>query len=219
MAKKTIPPSKPLGYIYLVSCDAVSGVKIGYSGNPYKRLRGLQTGAPGILRLESTWLATQSDESQIHRLLSTLNRHLEWFDISVSNAVDFISTTLGAAPVPVLTTSDLAQIVPRFFSKWQTFRVDDLFDILSDAYDLLTRMFDFNALNSRTDISYARRAIQKIQSYEQPLDPMDVALKLSDAIGRVKSLQEHHDYYISVNASAIEQVLSAMRDEVWKFID
>lgn len=54
MAKKIISLSPTYGYIYVISCDATTRVKIGYSGNPVKRLKQLQTGAPGKLTVERT---------------------------------------------------------------------------------------------------------------------------------------------------------------------
>jgi hypothetical protein len=89
----------PQGFIYLIACEGVDRVKIGFSINPTSRMQSLATGAPGKLSLVNTWAGTQSDEALIHRRFSDLRTHLEWFEIESDEASRRITNILDRLPV------------------------------------------------------------------------------------------------------------------------
>lgn len=62
-------------------------VKIGYSKNPRRRLRQLQTGHPNKLKLLHTWEGDKLAEKRIHYILKPLilRHNSEWFKISLND--------------------------------------------------------------------------------------------------------------------------------------
>lgn len=54
-------------------------VKIGYSGDPNKRLKEIQTGNPYRLCIRKTICATQKEERETHRVLREFKTNGEWF--------------------------------------------------------------------------------------------------------------------------------------------
>jgi predicted GIY-YIG superfamily endonuclease len=80
-------------FVYLIQSLEDSSYKIGVSKHPKKRIKELQTGNSAELRLVEAY---QSDfANQIEKTLQRRYRHLqkegEWFDMSISNEVSFIS--------------------------------------------------------------------------------------------------------------------------------
>jgi len=75
-------PSVRLGTIYYVACDATLRLKIGYTaGSPEKRIKSLQTGSPGQLRLISAHPGTREDEAALHQHFAAKRLHGEWFEM------------------------------------------------------------------------------------------------------------------------------------------
>lgn len=66
--------------IYFVSKSGF--VKIGYSSNPYKRLKQLQTGSPERLELMFTIPGDRKLEKRLHKLLWRNREANEWFFLS-----------------------------------------------------------------------------------------------------------------------------------------
>jgi len=95
------------GFIYLISCEGTTRVKIGYSRNPTQRLRELSTSSPGRLSIVQVWEGSKWDEADIHRTLSDHRVHLEWFDIPVLEAITRISAIIAGAENP---DADLPQM-------------------------------------------------------------------------------------------------------------
>lgn len=87
------------GFLYLIKCDGASRIKIGFSSDPLRRLKELQTGAPGTLSIIAVWHTRQYYERLIHSLLGNKRRHLEWFEISTQESIEFISQTIGSGPL------------------------------------------------------------------------------------------------------------------------
>ncbi|MFG2629960.1 GIY-YIG nuclease family protein [Streptomyces sp. NPDC048473] len=81
--------------VYLIGSPESPLVKIGWSDNPERRLRDLQTGSPVPLQLLALFEGGAVIEAALHRQLADKRRHGEWFD-------------LGADPVAVV--SPLAKV-------------------------------------------------------------------------------------------------------------
>lgn len=81
-------------FLYAIQ-DSNSGfIKLGYSANPEQRLRELQTGNSGALRMVYTAQIREDRarpvEQQLHRDLNYLRARGEWFKISENHARDMI---------------------------------------------------------------------------------------------------------------------------------
>lgn len=78
-------------YVYVIAADAAGAVKIGFSKHPEKRLKQLQTGHSGELRLYYHHPLPVENVKLIERAIHDLNRHKrvkgEWFDMSVEDAI------------------------------------------------------------------------------------------------------------------------------------
>lgn len=70
------------GYIYTVLAPEMARVKIGFSVDPEKRLKGLQTGSSEHLIMVGYWEGWEFQEKQIHELFDEEWEKLEWFKIS-----------------------------------------------------------------------------------------------------------------------------------------
>jgi hypothetical protein len=71
------------GSIYFIGCTETKRLKIGFTaGDPYKRLRTLQTGSPTRLVLLETYHGTIQDEQDLHRKFATERLHGEWFEMT-----------------------------------------------------------------------------------------------------------------------------------------
>lgn len=85
----TIPALQPCdrnhprtGWIYYIACSATSRLKIGYtSGDVRKRLKALQTGSAGELRLIAMHPGTPDGERAIHAEFAKQRLHGEWFEM------------------------------------------------------------------------------------------------------------------------------------------
>jgi hypothetical protein len=67
------------GYIYFVSSPESSRIKIGYTGNPEKRIESLLTSSPSPLETLKVIEGTVAEERDLHRRFSHLRQHREWF--------------------------------------------------------------------------------------------------------------------------------------------
>lgn len=68
--------------IYVITCDETKSCKIGYSKNPEKRLKHLQTGNPSKLHLTKVIPGEFEDEKQLHSKFKHLSKKGEWFELS-----------------------------------------------------------------------------------------------------------------------------------------
>ncbi len=77
--------------IYVIAASENGPTKIGYSGNPEARLRQLQTGHSGRLRLWHVESVDKRMARQIEKKIHTQILHMrtsgEWFSISTSDAI------------------------------------------------------------------------------------------------------------------------------------
>lgn len=81
--------------IYLISDG--EKVKIGYSKNPQKRLKQLQTGHPNRLKLIKIWDAEPVKEKLLHRMLWMFHKDCkgEWFTIGVDDCVEVMDKVIN----------------------------------------------------------------------------------------------------------------------------
>ena len=70
------------GYIYFIADEALEAVKIGYSKNPWARVKDLQTGRPAKLSVVATVRTTEVSEVTLHDIFSDERQAGEWFYVS-----------------------------------------------------------------------------------------------------------------------------------------
>jgi hypothetical protein len=78
-------------YIYLIQSLENSYYKIGISKHPTKRIEELQTGNASELRLIDTYQSEYANkiEKTLQRRYSHLRKEGEWFDLGISQEVNF----------------------------------------------------------------------------------------------------------------------------------
>ncbi len=190
--------NKPTGYVYIITCEGTSRIKIGHSGNPEKRRRELQTGAPGVLAIACTWMAYQSDEVKVHRALTEYRLHLEWFGISVELASEVITKTLGRPNVPVLKQDDLVKIQTPLMAKWEQVPVEDELMFIADLSTAIERLAIFPGV--KKEIVQSKRRIR------QMLEDGEVdALAMFDLCAYTDPLRRHRESYVSQVCNFIYQ--------------
>jgi predicted GIY-YIG superfamily endonuclease len=78
-------------YIYVIAADEHGPVKIGYSNDPNRRLKELQTGYPKPLALWHQQEFHQKQAKLMEQLIHKTLRHRcsygEWFKLSVQQAI------------------------------------------------------------------------------------------------------------------------------------
>lgn len=83
--KKPAPPK--FGYVYFIRCEKTKLVKIGFSeAFPTSRLRQLQTGSGGKLRLIAFIRAYAKRERELHAQFASHRERGEWFRLEGSFA-------------------------------------------------------------------------------------------------------------------------------------
>lgn len=82
------------GYVYVIHALGTSRVKIGYSADPEKRLRELQTGSPFELRLLAKWPGSLDSELSAHRAFADHRCVGEWFEVDVQGIVPLVEASL-----------------------------------------------------------------------------------------------------------------------------
>lgn len=68
-------------YVYFVEAKNLGLVKIGFSKDPSKRLKDLQTGSPDELEGLFTFPGTKQKEKELHRKLHRFRVRGEWFKL------------------------------------------------------------------------------------------------------------------------------------------
>jgi hypothetical protein len=86
------------GFVYFIVRPSTDSLKIGFSADPERRLRQLQTGSDEPLQLLAFFEATFAVEKEIHRRLSGSRMSGEWFQRSreVEELILYISGVLRA---------------------------------------------------------------------------------------------------------------------------
>lgn len=82
------------GYVYFISNEVKDKVKIGYSKNPWARIKDLQTTSSEKLLLVATVKTTDASEKKLHAELAEYLIHGEWFCICplISGLINSIKT-------------------------------------------------------------------------------------------------------------------------------
>ncbi|MDX2557636.1 GIY-YIG nuclease family protein [Streptomyces stelliscabiei] len=84
--------------VYLIGSPTSPLVKIGWTDNPERRLRHLQTGSPVPLQLLALFEGGSIVEAELHRRFADKRRHGEWFDLG-PNPVEVVSPFARVAQV------------------------------------------------------------------------------------------------------------------------
>lgn len=74
-------PKEKIGFVYFAINDKQKLCKIGFSMNPYSRLKSLQTGCPFPIRLYRTIEGSTEKEKELHRRFQQYKSNGEWFFI------------------------------------------------------------------------------------------------------------------------------------------
>jgi hypothetical protein len=79
-------------YVYIIQKLTDCTFKIGVSKHPKQRLKELQTGNEGELKLFDTYLSEYANkiEGTLHRQYSYCEGKGEWFDLSLPEANEFV---------------------------------------------------------------------------------------------------------------------------------
>lgn len=88
-------------YVIASSKTNLGPVKIGISDNPEKRMKQLQTAFPEKLEIKyiepfETKIKARELEKFLHKDISHLRSHGEWFSISVEEAIRYVQFTVIA---------------------------------------------------------------------------------------------------------------------------
>lgn len=85
-------------FVYVIAAGPDGPVKVGFSGDPERRLRQLQTGHPERLRIyhRQTFDPVRAPlmEKLIHRLMAPSRCQGEWFRYSVEDAIAEVEFSL-----------------------------------------------------------------------------------------------------------------------------
>lgn len=73
------PPKEPKGYVYFIQGLCGGAIKVGYSVDPNKRLKELQTGYPDTLTILLMIPGTEQTEKTLHRQFESSRLKGEWF--------------------------------------------------------------------------------------------------------------------------------------------
>jgi hypothetical protein len=80
-----------VSFLYIIAASPEGPVKLGFSADPRKRLKQLQTGSVHVLALHHTEEVDDSRvkiaERALHKLLGHRRLKGEWFSLSVEEAV------------------------------------------------------------------------------------------------------------------------------------
>lgn len=74
--------AEPVGYVYYALCSELNEIKIGFSVNPWSRLKELRTARPN-LEIVATEQGTRTTETTRHESFSEFRKNREWFTYSV----------------------------------------------------------------------------------------------------------------------------------------
>lgn len=96
-------------FVYFIAHAGTGRVKIGITGDPFRRLRQIQTHSPVALKIVGVLPNLEGLEREIHAHLSQTRLHGEWFDPS-QELRDIIEAAFTAATGS--TADDLRTTIP-----------------------------------------------------------------------------------------------------------
>src|SRR5690606_30010785 len=73
------PPGDARAYIYFIGPEEGDRVKIGFSKNPWARIKDFQTGTTEQLHVVATVSTTENSAVHIHKLFEELRISGEWY--------------------------------------------------------------------------------------------------------------------------------------------
>lgn len=73
-----------MGYVYVIGVDIRSPVKIGFSANPWARLKEIASNHPEHISVLASFKAEKRTESTLHKILKPFRTKNEWFSITNS---------------------------------------------------------------------------------------------------------------------------------------
>lgn len=108
------------GFVYLMACEPLRSVKIGWATDPHKRLDALKTGNPG-LKLMMYFAGNRAMESKLHKVLKHIRVSREWFfvDECAELAVRFFLSYLLWSIIETGESAYVADIFKEAFEPWQ----------------------------------------------------------------------------------------------------
>ena len=83
------------GFVYCIRNDDSEAVKIGFSQNPMRRIKQLQTASPSRLRLIGVVEIAQAFETSLHEQYASRRLSGEWFDDADSEISTVMSMLYG----------------------------------------------------------------------------------------------------------------------------
>ncbi len=117
MAKKRLPRSARLCYIYIVHAAGLH--KIGWSEDPEQRVRDMQVGSPLPLNLVHVYPCPSYEvfkvERHAHRALAEFHVRGEWHDCSDIEAAAAIAEAFTANGVKQISISDVGALLGRAY--------------------------------------------------------------------------------------------------------
>lgn len=78
---ETLPIESPAGYIYFIGTHEENPIKIGFSLNPWARVKEISTGSSVAYYVLHYFKGVKTDEKQLHQLLNDYRIRKEWFKI------------------------------------------------------------------------------------------------------------------------------------------
>lgn len=91
MIRTAVVPFPYSGFVYCICHHERRAVKIGFSKNPARRLKQLQTGSADVFTLFDSFPADRSHETAFHHTFADRRINGEWFD----DADNLITGTFG----------------------------------------------------------------------------------------------------------------------------
>lgn len=124
-AVKGLPEGESLdgyrGYVYFIGVPGADVIKIGYSKNPWARLKELQTATTEDLSVVATVKTTETSEVDIHKLFKEERVNGEWFTRSalIESVIKEIRTS------KVKTIGDMIRAVDLLRSNYATTQIQN----------------------------------------------------------------------------------------------
>ena len=119
--------------IYFIS-NGSDLVKIGYSSNPLRRLKDLQTASPNQLELLAVLPGDKTTEIEYHSKFATFKIRGEWFKMNskLQSEIKAIKSIYGLIP-----TKENLELYDEAFIAWEreTAKVDEKYDSLTSEIE------------------------------------------------------------------------------------
>lgn len=111
--------------VYLIGAIESKTVKIGFSGDPGKRMKALQTGCPVTLSMLLTFPGGRSKEAELHEQFAALRLEGEWFSLE-RPIQEFIAAELRNQSVSAAYATSSARVQADHVDLSGDFLTDDI---------------------------------------------------------------------------------------------